>query len=271
MQIPKDTITISTAARPAGQSLFLSGFTLIELLVVIALIAILAAILLPALSGAKAQAQSTACKNHLRQMGIATQMYVNDNKAYPFYENPNPEQFPPYSWVAALIPYYPLNWTNSAYHCPAYRGAIIGARDPVIANNETYYTAYNVGSYGYNGFGANQGSDLGLGGNTLDGGTSFLSPTRESSVIAPSEMFETMDARGAWDPNINAWVGFDLAAVGGDLLFVSERLTNQMPPQHGAYFNVAFTDAHVAGNRTSFLFDVLESYQNWDINHPDLP
>jgi prepilin-type N-terminal cleavage/methylation domain-containing protein/prepilin-type processing-associated H-X9-DG protein len=58
------------------------GFTLVELLVVIAVISILAAMLLSALGKARATAQATACKNNLKQWGLATHLFATDNGDY---------------------------------------------------------------------------------------------------------------------------------------------------------------------------------------------
>src|SRR6266571_5166979 len=114
------------------------AFTLVELLVVIAIISILAALLLPVLSLARGRAQSVACKNRLHQMGLALECFVNDHgNKYPYCVNPydtslNDAVGSPNTryWWAKLVPYYPVKWTNAAYHCPGYKGAVIGEVSP---------------------------------------------------------------------------------------------------------------------------------------------
>ena len=83
-----------------------NGFTLIELLVVIAIIALLMAILMPALQRVKKQAKAVACQSNLHQWAVVFEMYSGQNDGYFWSGNFNRGGWEQYAWVGPLRPYY---------------------------------------------------------------------------------------------------------------------------------------------------------------------
>ncbi len=126
-----------------------NAFTLIELLVVIAIIALLMAILMPALQRVKKQAKAVKCQSNLHQWAIVFEMYTGENDGYFWSGNYNRGGWENYAWLGPLRPYY----SNEAKmrFCPtATKLRTEGARDPFAAWGPVEQTGDQSGSYGMN-------------------------------------------------------------------------------------------------------------------------
>lgn len=221
--------TVRSVVLPRSGS---AGFTLLDVLVVISIIAILAGLLLPTLSRAKASARSVQCKSNLRQLALAVRMYVDDTGFYPNFFGPN--GLSDTNWLERSAPYLgPLAALKGLIQCPGERN-----RDPVTSYGYNYkgikplYLAGDVPIYG-----------LGLGGESDLRGQIFSTP--ESAVGAPSQMIALADGfySTEWQfINPGSWIGVNLVGNTAD----NERWAKQ---RHGGKLNVSFCDGHVEAFR----------------------
>ncbi len=138
------------------------AFTLIELLVVVAIIAVLMAILLPALNGARERAKEVACLSNLRQIGVGIRIYADENNGYMptfFVADSQAESTSDntkYGWFCNLLTTQ-LGESPKIWNCPSEPTS----RWLRLTNNAskpwTCDSKYAVGSYAYNGKFASKG------------------------------------------------------------------------------------------------------------------
>jgi prepilin-type N-terminal cleavage/methylation domain-containing protein/prepilin-type processing-associated H-X9-DG protein len=259
------------------------GFTLIELLVVIAIIAILASLLLPAISRSKASALSAACKSNLRQMGMVLTLFTLDYDLFPGAELSANFAIND-AWKVFLGPYVPpgpFQYLGDPANGIGYKDSAI-FNCPSTAGQNFWYTPQSgqvakfeqiSRSYGYNAFGADDypySQNLGLIGQvTTEGGV----PTRPNRVASPADMIAFADGmmRG---PGNFILSGTDVlyrykSPIAPDTITANAREVKDAQARHRGRANVLFVDGHVVNFKLQGLF--LDSSPAalalWNIDH----
>ncbi|MFO1502022.1 MAG: type II secretion system protein [Verrucomicrobiota bacterium] len=275
-----------------------AAFTLIELLVVIVISAILATLLLPALSKAKSATHAAVCKGNLRQWGMALRMYIDDGNGYP-YNSTRPPDGDGKNWFQRLQPYTGSKWprwngrnfepNNSIAVCPGY------AHLP-----GQFYSDDGNEASGYGAYQCNQIGSVPAGPPTaVTSKLVFLGLAdmrmQENKVANPSDMIAIGDALIAFftfhpsfkfapsgqgiigwgnlnptDENAMAlWPLFGLSPKREEREFSQLRALTKK--RHAAQFNMVFCDGHVEGLKPANLFDIRRDdvLRRW--NRDNLP
>src|ERR1051325_1043613 len=244
-----------------------AAFTLIELLIVIAIIAILASLLLPALSRSKAAGLTAKCKNNQRQILPGMRMYSGEYGGFP-YAAYIPSDLPKGAayWFDGVSPMLAkAKWGEGAFQCPSYKGVSTEGG----GNTSGFQAAF--GGYAYNGLGGPGNALVGLARRGL-GDFASTYPTmyavaplvKEADVVAPSEMFAIGDSvirRLSTGQLVGDWIYAGTLVSPTNLIELA---------RHPGGLNISCVDGHVELQPPAKIFSDTAPYRHrWNRDNLD--
>lgn len=217
------------------------GFTLIELLVVVAIIVTLIAILLPSLNRAREQAKATVCLSKVRQIGLAMQIYTEENSG--FYPALDPS--PGYPWYIALWPTLANREPNNTSGVTRAPANLICPTDYVAPLN---IWPVNTAPHKYTSYGLNHVYIQ-----VVNGGAGLLSKRKVTNVENPGGTVLVVDAIDNISANGTAIIGVGTSYAHPNL--PNHATTARIGTRHNRMPGTLWFDGHGSSEKYETLVD----------------